>query len=235
MFWNDDTPPKEKTIPDDVVDLLFSISCREIPVDHAHALSTALKTAAPEIFESSDIAVHTIHVAGSQNGWERPEFNTDEHLILSHRTKLTLRVPKESSSQIQQRLHGATLDIDGCELVIGRARSKPLSKQGTIFSRYIQCLEEEGKDETLFMQRMAAELENLGITIKKALCGKTTLLHTPDGEILTRSLMLADLTAEESANLQHHGLGDGRDMGCGIFIPHKGIDAVEKIEDANTE
>jgi CRISPR-associated protein Cas6 len=230
MFWNDDTPPKETTIPDDVVDLLFSINCREIPVDHAHALSTALKAAAPEIFESFDIAVHSIHVASSAHGWERPDFNTDEHLILSHRTKLTLRVPKESATQIQQSLHGATLDIDGCELVIGKAKSKPLSKQGTIFSRYIQCLEDEGEDETRFMQRMATELENLGINIKKALCGKTTLLHTPDGEILTRSLMLADLSAEESVKLQHHGLGGGRDMGCGIFIPHKGIDAVEKTD-----
>ncbi len=230
MFWNDDTPPKKTTIPDDVVDLLFSISCREIPIDHAHALSTALKAAAPEIFESSDIAVHTIHVASSAHGWERPDFNTDEYLILSHRTKLTLRVPKESATEIQQRLHGATLDIDGCELIIGKAKSKPLSKQGTIFSRYIQCLEDESEDETRFMQRMAAELEKLDITIKKALCGKTTLLHTPDGEILTRSLMLADLSTEESVKLQHHGLGGGRDMGCGIFIPHKGIDAVENIE-----
>jgi len=230
MFWNDDKPPEKTTIPDDVVDLLFSISCREIPVDHAHALSTALKAAAPEIFESSDIAVHTIHVASSAHGWERPDFNTDEHLILSHRTKLTLRVPKESAAEIQQRLYGATLDIGDCQLIIGKAKSKPLSKQGTIFSRYIQCTGDENEDENRFMQRMAAELEKLGISIKKALCGKTTLLHTPDGEILTRSLMLADLTTEESVKLQHHGLGGGRDMGCGIFIPHKGIDAVENIE-----
>ena len=230
MFWNDDKPPEKTTIPDDVVDLLFSISCREIPVDHAHALSTALKAAAPEIFENSDIAVHTIHVASSAHGWERPDFNTDEHLILSHRTKLTLRVPKESAAEIQQRLYGATLDIGDCQLIIGKAKSKPLSKQGTIFSRYIQCTGDENEDENRFMQRMAAELEKLGISIKKALCGKTTLLHTPDGEILTRSLMLADLTTEESVKLQHHGLGGGRDMGCGIFIPHKGIDAVENIE-----
>ena len=233
MFWNDDKPQKEFIPPDDTIDLLFSISCREIPVDHVHALSTALKEEIPEHFENSDIAVHSIHVAGSQNGWERPDFNTDEHLILSHRTKLTLRVPKHSAAEIQQRLHGVALDIGGCELVIGKAKIKSLSTQGTLFSRYIQCLENE--DENQFLQRMAAELEKLGITIKKALCGKTTLLHSPQGEILTRSLMLADLTAEESVKLQQHGLGAGREMGCGIFIPHKGIDAVEKIEDANDE
>jgi CRISPR-associated protein Cas6 len=226
MFWQEDDNSEKPANSDEVVDLLFSISCREIPVDHAHALSGALIKAAPELFQNHQIAVHTIHVAGSQNGWERPDFNPGERLILSQRTKLTLRVPSSSADEVQQRLHGATLDIDGCELVIGKAKRKPLGRHTTVFSRYVQCRENE--DETAFLQRMAAELESLGITIKKALCGKTTRLQTPNGEIATRSLMLADLSAEESMKLQQQGLGDGRQMGCGIFIPHKGIDAVKK-------
>jgi CRISPR/Cas system CSM-associated protein Csm4 (group 5 of RAMP superfamily) len=40
--------------------------------------------------------------------------------------------------------------------------------------------------------------------------------------------MLASLTPDESLRLQQHGLGPHRTMGCGIFIPHKGIDAVKK-------
>jgi CRISPR/Cas system CSM-associated protein Csm4 (group 5 of RAMP superfamily) len=40
--------------------------------------------------------------------------------------------------------------------------------------------------------------------------------------------MLADLKPEESLRLQQQGLGPHRLMGCGIFIPHKGIDAVHK-------
>ena len=43
--------------------------------------------------------------------------------------------------------------------------------------------------------------------------------------------MLADLSTEESLKLQEHGLGEGRHMGFGIFIPHKGIDAVTKLDD----
>ena len=31
--------------------------------------------------------------------------------------------------------------------------------------------------------------------------------------------------------LQEKGLGNGREMGFGIFLPHKGIEAVKKIED----
>lgn len=226
MFWQEDDNSEQPASSEEVVDLLFSISCREIPVDHAHALSGALIQAAPELFENHEIAVHSIHVAGSQNGWERPDFSPGERLILSQRTKLTLRVPGSSADEVQQRLHGATLDIDGCQLVIGKAKIKPLGRQTTIFSRYVQCRENE--DETEFLQRMAAELEKLGITIRKALCGKTARLQTPQGEIATRSLMLADLSPEESIKLQQLGLGGGQQMGCGIFIPHKGIEAVKK-------
>jgi hypothetical protein len=68
----------------------------------------------------------------------------------------------------------------------------------------------------------------MDIRVRKALCGKTTALAAPDGPIETRSLMLADLTPEESLRLQQQGLGPHRAMGCGLFIPHKGIAAVHK-------
>ena len=69
-------------------------------------------------------------------------------------------------------------------------------------------------------------LTDMGIRVRKALCGKSTLLATPTGTVQTRSLMLADLTVEESVRLQQCGLGTHRLMGCGLFIPHKGIDSV---------
>ncbi|OOY42428.1 hypothetical protein BOV91_06980, partial [Solemya velum gill symbiont] len=56
-------------------------------------------------------------------------------------------------------------------------------------------------------------------------------VYTPDGPIESRSLMLADLLTEETLKLQEVGLGPGRHMGFGIFIPHKGIEAVNKGEE----
>jgi hypothetical protein len=66
--------------------------------------------------------------------------------------------------------------------------------------------------------------------VRKALCGKATPLATPNGMVHTRSLMLADLSVEESVRLQQHGLGPHRELGCGIFIPHKGVDAVKSLD-----
>ncbi|NCA73146.1 MAG: type I-MYXAN CRISPR-associated protein Cas6/Cmx6, partial [Sphingobacteriia bacterium] len=37
----------------------------------------------------------------------------------------------------------------------------------------------------------------------------------------------AVLTREESIRLQREGLGPHRGLGCGLFIPHKGIDPVK--------
>jgi len=53
----------------------------------------------------------------------------------------------------------------------------------------------------------------------------------PDGSIFTRSLMVADLEPEQSVRLQQIGLGEGRTIGCGLFIPHKGIKAVKETDE----
>ncbi|WP_242445286.1 type I-MYXAN CRISPR-associated protein Cas6/Cmx6 [Chromatium okenii] len=94
MFWHEDKNPDEVQIPDDIVDLLFTIDCKSIPVDHAHLLSTALQAALPWLATEPQIGLHTIHVAGSQNGWQRPAHGSETELLLSRRTKLIIRAPK---------------------------------------------------------------------------------------------------------------------------------------------
>jgi CRISPR-associated protein Cas6 len=231
MLWQEDEKPKAFVVPDDIVDLVFDIRCRELPVDHAHELAAALKTYLPELAEDARLAVHNIHLAGSQNGWERPDPKLGQRLILSRRTKLTLRVPKSEVERVQAALDGAELDIGGCALTIGKAKRKALSSQGTIFSRYVVLEPGEETDENAFLQRIAALLGGRGIHLKKALCGKTAEIAGPDGPVQTRSIMLAGLSAEESVRIQQEGVGPLRHMGCGIFLPHKGIDAVKKAED----
>jgi CRISPR-associated protein Cas6 len=229
MFWQEQTRPEDFQVPDDVIDLVFDIQCRELPVDHAYALSRAVTGAAPWIGESKGVAVHTVHVAGSQNGWERPEHGSGSRILLSRRTRLTIRVPAALKERLVADLSGRTLDVEGCPLKVEGAREKSLAKQTTLFARYV--VSETGEPEDAFLQRAAAELAAEGIHMRKALCGKLIPLETPDGPLWTRSLMLADLTLEEAVRLQQKGLGDHRHMGCGIFIPHKGIDAVHKTKD----
>lgn len=225
MFWQEDPPTSEVAVPDDIIDVQFALSGKRIPVDHAHALSAAIAGALPAEFAADELGLHAVHVAGSQNGWERPAHDSDHHLMLSRRTKLTIRIAKGQAPALKQALTGRTLEVGGCQLTLGPGKDRPLSKETTLFARYVVDPFEEGEER--FLDWAVGELRDLGIAVRKALCGKSTPLTTPAGPLLTRSLLLADLSIADSIALQQRGLGPGRHMGCGIFIPHKGIDAVQ--------
>ncbi|WP_456444411.1 type I-MYXAN CRISPR-associated protein Cas6/Cmx6 [Thiolapillus sp.] len=221
MLWEDDKAEEPQT-SSEVLDLAFSMQCRQLPVDHLHELSRALEQALPGMREKC-IAVHEIHIAGSQNGWERPDPSLGQHLMPSRRTRMHLRVPAPMADEIADRLLGVTLDIDGCELTLGKAKKKPLSSHDTLYARHVLMQNDEWKDENLFLQRMAEELGRQGIRIRKALCGKGSQINTPEGPLHTRSLMIADLKPSDSLRLQQEGLGEHQHLGCGIFLPMKGI------------
>lgn len=225
MFWQEDEETPTLSTPDDIVDVLFALQCRSIPVDHAYALSRALRDAAPWLDEPG-CGIQSIHVAGSQNGWERPAHGEDQHLLLSRRTKLSIRVPEAKVAALRDALEGKTLNVAGAELGIRDGKAKPLCKESTLFARYVAGPADV--DEEAFLRWAAEQLAAMDVRVRKALCGKSTPLATPDGPVLTRSLMLADLSPEESLRLQQQGLGPHREMGCGLFIPHKGISAIHK-------
>jgi len=226
MYWNQDESPDTVEIPDDTVDILFNIDCKQLPVDHAYALGDALCEALPWMRDEPQLAIHSVHVAGSQNGWERPAHGTESHLLLSRRTKLTIRVPIARVEPLMATLPGTRIEVDGCPLAIGSGKVKSLSKETTLFSRYV--VGDPAQDEDAFLATAARTLSEMDIRMRKALCGRATSLATPRGAIHARSLMLADLSVEESFRLQRLGLGPYRLIGCGVFIPHKGIDAVSK-------
>ncbi|MCK7578514.1 MAG: type I-MYXAN CRISPR-associated protein Cas6/Cmx6 [Chromatiales bacterium] len=231
MFWNEDDAADATRLPDDIVDLLFAIDCKRLPVDHAYALSSAVRALVPWFDEEPRLGVHTIHVAGSQNGWERPEHSPEALIMVSRRTKLTIRVPSARADDLVARLQGRRIEVSGQPLTIGAAKPKPLSQETTIFARYVaadpDAEAEAFADESRFLEAVARALGAFDIRVRKALCGKSTTLHTPTGPLHTRALMLAGLTREESIRLQREGLGPHRALGCGLFIPHKGIDPVQ--------
>ena len=104
-----------------------------------------------------------------------------------------------------------------------------LSKLTTIFSRYL--LAREIENEELFLQEMAELLAQKQIHPKKMMSGRVTSIRFPDQVISARSLMIDGIEVAESVRLQQEGLGPGRKYGCGIFLPHKGIDAVNEAQE----
>ena len=54
MYWSDDNDKSpEFRVSDDVVDLAFRIDCPTLPLDHAHALSSALQQQLPWLQEEA--------------------------------------------------------------------------------------------------------------------------------------------------------------------------------------
>jgi len=220
MYWQDDDSRDDFEVPEDVVDLLFSIRCKSLPVDHGHSLAQAISHCLPWITNEPQAAIHQIHVAESSHGWQRPE---DDLLLPSRRTKLVLRMPShrlnDSSVLIDQ-----TLDIGGHSLKVEAFKLRSLSKLTTIFARYIETSDTEPDEE--FMHRMQVLLKKQRINAKKMMSGRVVKHMTSQGPLVTRKLMLSGLSVEDSLTLQQCGLGDKMLMGVGIFLPHKGIDAV---------
>ena len=59
--------------PVDIVDAVFAIACRSLPVDHAYAMQQAIQEALPWFAEEPLAGLHTVHGAASGSGWMRPE------------------------------------------------------------------------------------------------------------------------------------------------------------------
>ncbi|KOR30801.1 hypothetical protein TI04_04045 [Achromatium sp. WMS2] len=223
MYWQEDPI----TAPPTVFDVLFDISCKKIPVDHAYTLAQAIQAQLPWIANAPEIGIHNIHLAGSQNGWERPLHDQQNYLILSQRTKLTIRAPHHLVGAIQS-LTGTQLLIGTELLKIGPNKIKPLSTHTTIFARHIDTT--EFTQETQFLAWTVNEFAKRKINIRKLICGKQLTISTPNGPIPTRSLLLAELQTQDAITIQQTGLGPHRNLGCGIFIPHKGIRAVKQMD-----
>jgi len=224
MYWEEQSKVKpEYQVPDDVQDLVFKIKCKTISLDHAQGLSAALLEALPWMKDEPLAGIHLIHAAESGNGWIRPEISDDAILNLSKRAKLHLRLPQHRLEDAQN-LEGMTIIVDGHELDIRESASRKLTKSPIIFSRYVIS---EDDDEAAFLSTVHKQLSDMGIKVRKMLCGKYNQHKLESSTLSTRSLMIADLEVEESVLLQQQGLGSGRLFGCGLFLAHKGIIAVD--------
>ena len=222
MHWQtEDDDVSQFVVPENVVDLLFSIECKVLPVDHAYALSVAIQQALPWFADDEVAALHLIHGADSGNGWERPEAAGDV-IYLSRRTKLVLRVPAGRIDDAMT-LCGQQLDVAGNPIMVLKASKRLLEVCPSLYSRHVAA--EPGEDEERFLQRIIGELRGMNLRFKKILCGKEHSLNTPQGELITRSLLVAELSFDDAITLQEHGVGakSHKKLGCGLFIAHKTV------------
>ena len=228
MRWEEASSPERAADVVDDVDVAFRLSGRWLPVDHASALRAAVVEVLPWLEDEPEAGIHSIHGAASGNGWERPGRGSGEMLNLSRRTRLVLRVPGRRLRETAA-LCGRRLDVGGCELTTGERQPRRLKPAGAVFARYV--VDEEGGDEERFLERVVSELRARSVAARKLLCGRSHRIGSDQGMHATRSLLVADLGRDESLMLQCRGIGPGRLLGCGLFVPHKDIEPIRRMID----
>ncbi|MGI9334877.1 MAG: type I-MYXAN CRISPR-associated protein Cas6/Cmx6, partial [Gammaproteobacteria bacterium] len=132
---------------------------------------------------------------------------------------LVLRVPTHRVDDART-LEGASLAVDGFVVEVGVAAARVLAPCADQFARHV--VGDTNETEAQFTRRIAALLEARGISPRKLLCGRAGVVHLPAANLPTRSLLVGALTVPEARALQNEPLGEGRLLGCGLFVPHKG-------------
>ncbi|MGO9690783.1 MAG: type I-MYXAN CRISPR-associated protein Cas6/Cmx6 [Syntrophobacteraceae bacterium] len=190
------------------VDLCFQITGKTLPVDHGFALYGAINHALPCIHEDREIGLKLI----------RGRYIGDGILDVSPRSELILRLPA-SRIAIYIALAGKTLEVIGHRLGVGIPNTRALIPSVALSSPLVTT--KNGNEQTRFEAEIKNQMENLGLKGRIAI-GKRRTFQVHDKQVVGYSVLVSELTPEESILLQENGLGGRRKMGCGFFEPWKG-------------
>jgi CRISPR-associated protein Cas6 len=195
-----------------MTDMLFDIEGVSLPSAYPFALWEALIEHAPELAEEYSVGVLPLRGTANRDG-----------LLLSKRAKLAVRLPDAQADQIAARLAGRDLDISGRRIRLGAAKARPIFPFPTVHAELVTG----AKDEVLFVQQINEQLGEMGIK-GKLICGRRRNIGDENQSIQGYSLVIHDLKAEASLQLQFAGLGTDRRFGCGIFVPSKVISGLSE-------
>lgn len=193
-------------------DLQFDLTGKEIPADHAYGLFLAIRALLPWLEETAGAGIHPVH--GAPTG-------RNDNLVINRRVKLVLRVPVERL-EAARALTGQRIETGAGELAIGAAKEKTLTPFATLYSPLVTF---GTADEGEFLAAARAELEKMAVRCG-LIPGKKRKINAPEGDVWGYSLMLHDISLEQSLRVQEQGLGRHRALGCGLFVPHKSIKEV---------
>ncbi len=189
------------------VDLCFQVSGKTIPVDHGYALYSAISHVLHEIHEDETVGLKTIRGRYIGNG----------KIDISPASELVLRIPVSRIS-VYIPLAGKTLDIAGEKARIGVLNTKALIPAAALYSHLVTT--KNGSDQSRFEAEISKQMKELDIH-GKFLIGKRRTFQVHKKQVVGYSVLVSELTAEESVALQENGLGGRRKMGCGFFEPWK--------------
>lgn len=193
--------------PPEMIDMVFDLDGGTLPATYPFALWAALIRRVPELAEERLVGVLPLRGTGSSEG-----------MMLPKRSKLVMRLPTILAKHTAASLTGQQLDIAGSILRLGTAKERPIQAHPTIHAQLVAGI----SDEVLFVKHISTQLDEMQIK-GNLICGKRHTINGEQQSLQGYSLVIHDLTPSASLQLQFAGLGEGRQFGCGIFVPYKVI------------
>jgi CRISPR-associated protein Cas6 len=190
------------------VDLCFQVLGKTIPVDHGFALHGAISDVLSHFHEDQAVGLKLI----------RGRYIGDGMLDISPNSELVLRLAVGRIPEYIQ-LAGKQLKILGHNLTVGVPKTKALIPNVALYSHLVTT--RNGDVQERFEKEIAKQMVNLNIQGKLSV-GERKTFRVHGKQVVGYTLLVSELNAGESINLQENGLGGRRKMGCGFFEPFAG-------------
>ena len=105
---------------------------------------------------------------------------------------------------------------------MGSAKQRALLAATTLHTHMV----ESKLDEVAFLAEMKTQLQQMNISCN-LICDKHRKVRGAEQTLSGFGLVLHDLKALASLQIQRTGLGGSRKFGCGIFVPFKAITGLD--------
>lgn len=202
--------------PNPYVDVKFELNGRApvsptIPADHGYLLYSALSKAVPEIHGNDDVAIHPISGRRASNG----------KMSLTEYSSLCVRMPYEPTEQRMQLVQasGCSLSIGGGTIMLGPVSVSMLRPAEMLRSRIV-TIKNFADDVQDFKKAVRRQLKSLNVSDDVTVSvEKRRIVRVRRRQIVGFGVQLGGLSPEESIEIQKHGIGGRRRMGCGVFCP----------------
>lgn len=190
------------------VDLCFRVIGKRIPVDHGYALYAAISHILPHFHDDDTAGLKLV----------RGRYVGDGLLDISPHSELVLRLPADRLAHYIP-LAGKRLVIDDTSLLVGVPNTRALIPSPTLHSHLVTT--KNGSDQARFEAEISRQMEALN-ALGRFTVGERRTFKVHGKQVVGYSLLVSELSAEESITLQESGLGGRRRMGCGFFDPLAG-------------
>lgn len=212
MLVSDQESLKTEQLAVPYVELSFGVTGQTLPADHGYGLYSAIAHLCPAIHEQEGISILTIPGEPDRQG----------KIYLSSSSSLRIRLPYDAGKlSLVLPLAGQQISIGQHSIQLNIPQIHPLRPTDKLRSRLVTI--KKFQEPEPFEEAARRQLEDLGIEghlfipLNEQGQPSRKALKIKSYSVVGFSVIVTDLSDEDSLKLQSFGLGGKHRMGCGVF------------------